>query len=747
MKTHIAILSMMLGVIGAAVAPAIHAQALLPDGISAEDLSGVPAADAPDANPYADGTKAIRESRWADAVRIFGKVAEDKGPHAAGALYWKAYAESKLGDAGKVLDTCAALRSQFVGSTWIDDCGALEIEIRAKNGQPIPPQNVQSDELKLLALAALMQKDPTQAKAQIEEIVQGDSSERLKEGALFILGKTEPDASYPEIVRVSYLEGDVRIARASKNEGGGKNADWETAVMNLPLQEGDNLVTGKDGRVEIEFEDDSTVYLAENSALNFEDLHSTSGVPHSELALVSGAVTLHLDSLMPGETFVLHTPTNQLLTRYPQKADMRVSSYLDGIMVTPLSPGQLDVADSGAKEEVTPDKTLVFEQGGKVAAATPGQAPDFKAFDAWVADRYTARTADTQQVMQEAGLQRPIPGLALMKGKGAFYDCQPYGKCWEPTPKKSLVSSGGGAGPVATGGWLGMNEFFPCMPWAMGYGFGMDYGLFGFQPALPMPADMAYQGIYGMYGGMMDPYAWAVCHAGYWLPQPNGRYAWVIGRKFHLHHRAPVRWVRYGRTLAAVPLNPRDVKGQPALNREHGFIAERGKGGFKITPVTFNGRQKFEFVKETPREFRNVEEPKLAKAEAPHMMAHSLRSGELARPGEARVGVPLTFNRQQGFLAMHQVMQGGREVAVGTPVGRSGPAFAGHGSGPSTGFGASNGGFRGSSGGGFHGGTFSGGGGGFSHGGTTTASSSGSINVSSSPASSSASSASSPSHK
>ena len=584
-----------------------------------------------------------------------------------------------------------------------------------------------------------MQKDPTRAKAQIEEIVQGDSSERLKEGALFILGKTQPELSYPEIVRISYLEGDVRIARASKNDGDGKGAAWETAVMNLPLEEGDNLVTGKDGRAEIEFEDDSTVYVAENSALNFEDLHSTSGVPHTELALVSGAVTMHLDSLMPGETFVLHTPTNELLTRYPQKADMRVTSYLDGTALTPLTPGTLDVAGTGNREQVSADKTFLFEEGHKMAAAAPDQTPDLKAFDAWVADRYAARSADTRQVMQEAGLERPVPGLAQLKGKGAFYDCQPYGKCWEPTPQKSLVSSGGGGvgipggagviGGVGTPSYgMGMDMGFPCMPWAMGYDFYPGF----MQPAMPMPANVAYQGMYGgMSGGwgMMNPYAWAVCHAGYWMPQQNGNYGWVVGRR--IHHHAPVRWVRVGRTVAAVPLNPRDVKGQLPLNRRFGFVPEKGKQGFKVTPVKFDGSHPVELMKEAPRGYRNMEEPRLARAEAPHMMAHSLRGSEGAKPGEARAGIPLSFNRQQGFVATRQVMQGGRAVAVATPVGRAGPVFAGHGGSAPAGFGAANSGFHGSSGGASHGGSFSGGGG-FSHGGTTTAASSGSISVSSS---------------
>ena len=52
------------------------------------------------------------------------------------------------------------------------------------------------------------------------------------------------DATYPQIVRLSYVEGDVRIAR------GKRGAAWETAVADLPLETGFNLVTGK-GRAEI----------------------------------------------------------------------------------------------------------------------------------------------------------------------------------------------------------------------------------------------------------------------------------------------------------------------------------------------------------------------------------------------------------------------------------------------------------------------------------------------------------------
>ena len=37
-------------------------------------------------------------------------------------------------------------------------------------------------------------------------------------------------------------------------------------------------------------------------------------------------------------------------------------------------------------------------------------------------------------VLKASGLSAPIPGMADMEGKGHFFDCEPYGKCWEPTP-------------------------------------------------------------------------------------------------------------------------------------------------------------------------------------------------------------------------------------------------------------------------------------------------------------------------
>jgi hypothetical protein len=144
-----------------------------------------------DASLYADGTRAINESRWPDAVDLFDRVARMRGEHAEGALYWKAYAESKEGQAANALTTCAELRKSYPKSRWLDECGALEIQIRGKSGDPVPPQAETDENLKLLALNALMQEDQAQAVPILEKVLSGNQSEEVKSRALFILAQSQ----------------------------------------------------------------------------------------------------------------------------------------------------------------------------------------------------------------------------------------------------------------------------------------------------------------------------------------------------------------------------------------------------------------------------------------------------------------------------------------------------------------------------------------------------------------------------
>lgn len=189
-NSPIILATMLAGIFCAPLASSAHAasgQAFVSSVASLGVEGGSTEAGAVDSSLFADGSRAINANRWSDAASIFAKVASQRGAHADAAFYWKAYAENKLGKSKTALDTCGELRHDYPKSSWIEECGALEIEIHARNGQPVQPKTEKDENLKLLALNALMIKDEPRALQQLREILQGNFTERFKVGAIYIL--------------------------------------------------------------------------------------------------------------------------------------------------------------------------------------------------------------------------------------------------------------------------------------------------------------------------------------------------------------------------------------------------------------------------------------------------------------------------------------------------------------------------------------------------------------------------------
>jgi len=162
---------------------------------------------------YSDGTRAINDGRWADAEAIFAKIAQQHGDRAEAALYWQAYAENKQGKSARALEICAELRQAYPNGNWVNECGALKIEIRGKSGDPLPPQAEQNEELKLLALNSLMQQDESRALPIIQQILEGDRSERLKDRALFVLAQDQSQQAQALLGQIARGQKDPALQR------------------------------------------------------------------------------------------------------------------------------------------------------------------------------------------------------------------------------------------------------------------------------------------------------------------------------------------------------------------------------------------------------------------------------------------------------------------------------------------------------------------------------------------------------
>ena len=157
---------------------------------------------------YDRGTEEIDDGKLQQAIDKFSQVIDGHGAHAEGALYWKAYAQNRLGQRPEALLTLETLRRTYPTSRWLDDAQALEVEVRQSSGQSVSPEAEGNEDLKLMAINSLLGTDPELALPMLDKFLNGAQSLKLKERALFVLSQSgSPKAR--EIV--------VRIARGNRN--------------------------------------------------------------------------------------------------------------------------------------------------------------------------------------------------------------------------------------------------------------------------------------------------------------------------------------------------------------------------------------------------------------------------------------------------------------------------------------------------------------------------------------------------
>jgi hypothetical protein len=289
----------------------------------------------------------------------------------------------------------------------------------------------------------------------------------------------------PEIVRLSYVQGDVRLSRGGKN-GADLNTSWEVAKTNVPIEEGFSVATGA-GRAEIEFQNGSILYLADNSVLEFNRLEDNFGTPISDVELVTGTATVNVRPALR-ELFVISTPSERL--SFPAAALVRVDSFLDGVTATPENDKGDDVFEYGAdaaphagtpinmdlndvqstvklpaglangisdlvarnaanKVHLGAGQPITYQNSKRVTDSTVANNSGAPAdWDAWVLARVTKRDQEMSAALKASGLTAPVPGLIDMYESGTFYPCEPDGKCWRPNgvdASDGVIDIGNGA--------------------------------------------------------------------------------------------------------------------------------------------------------------------------------------------------------------------------------------------------------------------------------------------------------------
>jgi hypothetical protein len=140
---------------------------------------------------YEAGREALDEDRYDRAEAKFDQLAQISSAQADAALYWKAYAENRLGKRDTALANLAELKRRFPQSRWLKDASALELEVRQSSGQPVHPEAEKDEELRMLALRGIMNSDPEKAVPLLgKRLESGSATPKEKSQALFVLAQS-----------------------------------------------------------------------------------------------------------------------------------------------------------------------------------------------------------------------------------------------------------------------------------------------------------------------------------------------------------------------------------------------------------------------------------------------------------------------------------------------------------------------------------------------------------------------------
>lgn len=226
------------------------------------------------------------------------------------------------------------------------------------------------------------------------------------------------------VARISFVRGDVQIRRADSRE-------WEEAVPNLPVVEGDRLATGQDSRVEIQFDRDNYLRLAEDSILKIVTLSET-GVA---VSLPEGSLSLRVGKFKRNtEFFEIDAPETTVAIEREglYRVDAPVQTRGSELLLTVRANGQARVYSETSGYTVRSGRTarilLDGESAGDVDFTAANNA-DY--FDDWIAERED-KLAKQRRAEYYGYYDPAIYGADDLNEYGEWVNTDRYGWVWRP---------------------------------------------------------------------------------------------------------------------------------------------------------------------------------------------------------------------------------------------------------------------------------------------------------------------------
>ncbi len=240
---------------------------------------------------------------------------------------------------------------------------------------------------------------------------------------------SETDDYIPEIkdrvARISFVQGDVQIRRADSQ-------DWEVAVLNLPIVEGDEIATDGNGRFEIQFNSYTHLRVAENSRIKLVGLKD-GGIA---LSVPLGTVVLRTSEFDANRSyFEIDAPKTTISI---QKAGMyRIEAGVPDsfeVIVTATDGGEARVYSADAGFTVKNGRRAKIFIGGSQSGEWETAAAEryTDQFDSWALERDAIVAKRIRDAYYDRYYDRDIYGAEDLNDYGEWIHTRKYGYVWRP---------------------------------------------------------------------------------------------------------------------------------------------------------------------------------------------------------------------------------------------------------------------------------------------------------------------------
>ncbi len=280
-------------------------------------------------------------------------------------------------------------------------------------------------------------------------------------------GGFDPDSASHGVGRLSLMNGSVSVAHGDAGQMAG-------AVVNAPLVTSDRVLTGADGRAEVEFDGANLVRVAGSTELRMGDLQ----YKRFQVQIAQGTITFRI---LHDNDAQVEISTPSVSVRPLRQGIYRVSVSPEGLTEVTVRAGEAEIASPTGSEPLRAGQTMMSRGSSS--------DPEFRTVGAAAPDDWDRWNADRDRVFENAGdvgryTSPDIYGAEDLASYGRWTNDPAYGNVWIP-------NEGSDWAPYQDGRW-------------------------------------SYLDYYGWTWVSYDPWGWAPYHYGRWYRGSFG-WAWYPG--------------------------------------------------------------------------------------------------------------------------------------------------------------------------------------------------------------------------